>query len=86
MKKSVRKLSDNFKTQTMKLLNKVLFFLLISAGSFYKAQTEPPPPMAESGVGPGAPASPIDMYVYVLAAAAMLFMCYYHYKTRKKIV
>ena len=72
----------------MKLLNKVLFYLLITAGSFYKAQTEPPPPMAEQsgGVGPGAPASPIDMYVYVLAAAAMLFMCYYHYKTRKKIV
>ncbi len=46
----------------MKLLNKVLFFLLITAGSFYKAQTEPPPPMAEQsgGVGPGAPASPIE--------------------------
>ena len=60
----------------MKLLNKVIFFLLIAAGSFYKAQTEPPPPMAETGVGPGAPASPIDMYVYVLAVVAISLMYY----------
>ena len=71
----------------MKLFNKILFFLFVAIGTLYRAQpTNPPsPPGGGGGVGPGTPASPIDMYVYLLAAAAMLFMCYYHYKTRKKI-
>lgn len=70
----------------MKLFNKILFFLLLAVGTFNKAQDPPSPPGGGGGVGPGSPASPIDMYVYILAVAAIFLMCYYHYKTRKNIV
>ena len=75
----------------MKFLNKsLLFFYLLIGTVFYKAEPLPPAPSQPGGggggVGPGSPASPIDMYVYILAVAAILLMCYYHYKTRKNIV
>lgn len=73
----------------MKLINKITFFLLIVWGTFINAQSAPPqPPVAgrPADVGPGTPASPIDMYVYVLVIAAILLMFYYHYRTRKNLV
>lgn len=70
----------------MKLLNKLLFFLFLAVGTFYKAEDPPSPPGGGGGVGPGTPASPVDMYIYVLVIAAMLIMSYYHYKTRKNLV
>ena len=36
------------------------------------------------GTTPGAPASPIDMYVYILAFAAILFIVIYVKKMQKK--
>jgi len=71
----------------MKLINKVTFFLLTLLGTFYYSQSTPPPPVSgkPSDVGPGTPASPIDMYVYVLIIAAISLMSYYHYRTRKNM-
>ena len=72
----------------MKLLNKLLFFLFLAIGTIYKAQVvDPPsPPGGGGGVGPGTPASPIDMYVYLLGLIAVLFMLYYQRKLNKNII
>lgn len=73
----------------MKLINKLTFFLFIMLGIVYRAQSTPPqPPIVgrPADVGPGTPASPIDMYVYILAAGALIFIYYYHCKTTKKII
>lgn len=71
----------------MKLINKVTFFLLTLIGTFFYAQSPPPPPVSgrPGDVGPGTPASPIDMYLYILALAAVLMMYFYHYKTKKNM-
>lgn len=63
----------------------MLFF-----GIYSSIYAEVPPPMpAAPGDGdtgsPGAPASPIDMYLYLLAIVAFGFMWYYHAKTRKTL-
>lgn len=74
----------------MKLYNKILFLLFLSVGVFLSANQPPPPPNAVppgggGGVGPGVPASPIDMYVYVLAAVAFLLIAYYQRKLHKNL-
>ncbi len=68
----------------MKLLNKIVLFACLIVGFFLNAQETPPPPggIENKGVGPGAPASPIDMYVYVLLIFAMILI-YYTAKKRK---
>lgn len=69
----------------MKLINKTLLFAFLIIGAFLRAQG-PPPPTDGRGVGPGAPASPIDMYVYVLGVVAILFIVYYSKKSQKKLI
>ncbi len=75
----------------MKIINKALFFLFLIIGTFYKAgeilndSPEPPsPPGGGGGTGPGALASPIDMYVYILAIAAILFIVLYAKRIHQK--
>ncbi len=74
----------------MKIINKALFFLFLIIGTFYKAgeilndSPEPPSPAGGGGTTPGAPASPIDMYVYILAIAAILFIVLYAKRIHQK--
>ena len=73
----------------MKIINKAVFFLFLIIGTFYKADVVPPsdlpsPPPGGGGTGPGVPASPIDMYVYILTIAAILFIVLYANKIKKK--
>jgi len=71
----------------MRLLHKILFFTFLLFGIILKAQEAPPlpPPGEGRGVGPGSPASPIDMYVYILALVAIVFIVYFSRKVEKKI-
>lgn len=79
-KSLVQKLSDNTNTQIMKMFNKTLLFLFLIIGTFYKADEMPPSPPpgggggGGGGVGPGGPASPVDMYVYVLLIIGVLLI------------
>ena len=74
----------------MKIINKALFFLFLIIGTFYKAgeilndSPEPPSPPGGGGTTPGVPASPIDMYVYILAFAAIMFIFIYVKKLQEK--
>ena len=73
----------------MKIINKAVFFLFLIIGTFYKAgeiitDGPPSPPPGGGGTGPGTPASPIDMYVYILAIAAILFIVLYANKIKKR--
>ncbi len=74
----------------MKSLNKIFTFLLLIVSTCYFAQhSTPPVPAAPpggggGGVGPGSPASPIDMYVYILAITAILFIVLYAKKVIKR--
>lgn len=72
----------------MNYINKTLLFTFLLASTFLSAQSGPPAPPGGGGggVGPGAPASPIDMYVYVLGLIAILFIAYYSKKVQKKLV
>ena len=88
-KKSVLKLLDNIKyAQIMKLINKTLLFALLIIGTFLRAEGPPMPPPGGGGggTGPGAPASPIDMYGYVLGLVAILFIVYYSRRSQKKLI
>ncbi|AYO58331.1 hypothetical protein CO230_09505 [Chryseobacterium sp. 6424] len=57
-----------------------------------KAEEIPAPPMTPQAppgggggaVGPGTPASPIDLYVYVLMIAAFIILLYYRKKLQHK--
>lgn len=71
------------------LMNKKLNFLLVSlfvifnnvlVNAQFEGPDDPPPPEDI-----GSPASPIDMYLYLLAIVAFGFMWYYHAKTRKTL-
>ena len=91
-KKSVLKLLDNIKyAQIMKLINKTLLFAFLIIGTFLRAEGPPMPPPGGGGGGgggtvPGTPASPIDMYVYVLGLVAILFIVYYSRRSQKKLI
>ncbi|KEY18534.1 hypothetical protein [Kaistella antarctica] len=74
---------------------KIIFRLFLAAfilvmGVLVNAQPPCPtcPPGSGGGGGggttPGGPASPIDMYVYILAIAAILFIVLYANKIKKK--
>lgn len=73
----------------MKLLNKILFFSFLALGIFIRAENPPmpaSPPGGGGGVGPGVPASPIDMYLFVLVIIAGALLIYYHRKTQKNLI
>jgi hypothetical protein len=77
----------------MKKINKfilpsVLFFLSVFVYGQPPGTGTPPGPTGPGipgSVGPGRQASPIDMYIYVLAVAAILMIVYFakKYKTQK---
>ncbi|MCY0970920.1 signal peptidase [Chryseobacterium wangxinyae] len=68
----------------------ILAYFLFN-GLLYAEDVPQPPLMARPGGGgndtgtPGAVSSPIDMYVYILAIAAILMIAYFakKYKTQK---
>ncbi len=64
-----------------------MLFAFLTVSAFLSAQSSPPAPPGGGGggVGPGAPASPIDMYVYVLGLVAVLLIAYYTKKVQKKL-
>lgn len=58
-------------------------------GNFFYADTpigppSPPPGGGGGTTGPGGVSSPIDMYVYILAIAAILFIVLYAKKIQKR--
>lgn len=75
----------------MKQINRILVFFIMLLGNVlvFANEVMPPAPVGRpgtgqggGGVGPGVrPASPIDLYVYVLAIVAMLFIVYYARRT-----
>lgn len=73
----------------MKLVNKLLFFLFLAIGTFYKADVPndlpSPPPGGGGGSGPGTPASPIDMYIYALIIVGFIFIVYFNKAKQKKV-
>ena len=72
----------------MKIFNKVILFLFFVSYSAIFAENPPTLPAPGDGGDtgtPGAPTSPIDMYLYLLVIVAVGFMVYYHHKTRKSI-
>lgn len=73
----------------MRLINKTLLFAFLIIGAFLRAQQGPPSPPpggGGGGTGPGVPASPIDMYVYILAVIGFIFIIYFSRKQQRNIV
>ena len=68
----------------IKYLYTLLLTVFVNIISFaqFEGEGDPQLPPPE---GIGAPASPIDMYLYLLAIVAFGFMWYYHAKTRKTL-
>ncbi len=60
----------------MKTINKLVSALFLLAVLLVNAQP-PNPGGGGGGVGPGAPASPIDMYVYALGIIAVMFIAFF---------
>lgn len=58
----------------------ITFFSNVLVNAQFEGSDDPPPPEEV-----GSPASPIDMYLYLLAIVAFGFMWYYHAKTRKTL-
>ncbi|OWK99393.1 hypothetical protein AP75_00140 [Kaistella haifensis DSM 19056] len=58
----------------------ITFFSNVLVNAQFEGSDDPPPPEDI-----GSPASPIDMYLYLLAIVAFGFMWYYHAKTRKTL-
>ncbi len=58
----------------------ITFFSNVLVNAQFEGPDDPPPPEDL-----GSPASPIDMYLYLLAIVAFGFMWYYHAKTRKTL-
>lgn len=58
----------------------ITFFSNVLVNAQFGGPDDPPPPEDI-----GSPASPIDMYLYLLAIVAFGFMWYYHAKTRKTL-
>lgn len=68
----------------MKTINKLVtsaFFL--SAVSIINAQAVTNPG-GGGVVGPGAPASPVDMYIYALSGVAILFIVFFAKKMKRQ--
>lgn len=73
----------------MKFLYRSLLILFLIMGNFFYADTpigppSPPPGGGGGTTGPGGVSSPIDMYVYILAIAAILFIVLYAKKIQKR--
>ena len=69
-----------------KIYLKLVFPLcLLMHTIFYAQPVNPNPPGGVGGGTPGAQASPIDMYVYILAIVAVLTIVYFakKYKSQK---
>ncbi|WP_426275958.1 signal peptidase [Chryseobacterium sp. S-02] len=70
-----------------KIYLKLVFPLCLLMHTIFYAQTptNPNPPGSVGGSTPGAQASPIDMYVYVLGIVAMLLIVFFtkKYKSQK---
>ncbi|AIH02982.1 hypothetical protein [Riemerella anatipestifer] len=67
-------------------IGKLTYLMLFLAGVWVNAQPTPPtaPPGGGVGaVGPGAPDTPIDMYVLILSGLAVLMIFGYHFYTRR---
>lgn len=65
------------------ILKKITQGLLFLYVTLSHAQTDPPPPGGGTGsVGTGQRASSVDMYVYVLAIVAILFIVHFAKKYR----
>lgn len=68
----------------MKLSNK-LILLACSVINFSLYAEDPPPPGGGDTGTPGVPASPIDLYLYVLVIAAIILTFYYMRKSKRQI-
>lgn len=69
----------------MKNIFKIFVTAFIFLGNFLlNAQAPPPPGGGGGGTVPEGAAAPIDMYVYILAIAAILFIVLYAKKTYRK--
>ena len=69
----------------MKNIFKIFVTAFIFLGNFLlNAQAPPPPGGGVGGTDPEGAAAPIDMYVYILAIAAILFIVLYAKKTYRK--
>lgn len=69
----------------MKNIFKIFVTAFVFLGNFLlNAQAPPPPGGGGGGTTPETAAAPIDMYVYILAIAAILFIMLYAKKLQKK--
>ncbi|MBB6371917.1 signal peptidase [Chryseobacterium shigense] len=71
----------------MKTINKLVLALFFFGTLLVKADDEIPPVPGGGNtgvVGPGGPASPIDMYVYLLSIVAIAFIMYYTKKLKSQ--
>jgi hypothetical protein len=71
----------------MKTINKLVLALFFFGALLVKAADEIPPAPEDGGtggVGPGAAASPIDMYVYVLSVVAIALILFYTKKLKSQ--
>ncbi|HCA06792.1 MULTISPECIES: hypothetical protein [unclassified Chryseobacterium] len=69
----------------MKTINKLVIALFLFGTFLVKADDEVPPVPGGGGtgvVGPGAAASPIDMYVYLLSVVAIALIIFYTKKLK----
>lgn len=66
-----------------KLIVSLVLVLLYTDSLLADTPAPPPPGGGGGGTGPEAPASPIDMYVYVLFVVATLFLAYAAKQQRK---
>lgn len=71
-------------------MKNILLFTLLFVNIFLGAQSHNVPPAPTSvpggsgGDGFGQPASPIDMYVYILIAVGIIMMAYYAKRLQKQ--
>lgn len=66
-----------------KLKHKILLTVLLLATLTVNAQP-PTPPGGGGGTTPGAPATPIDMYVYFIAIIGIVFVTYFARKYKEQ--
>lgn len=69
------------------IMKKLLFIVLCVVNILCIAQKEPPAPpsTAKDVVGPGTPASPIDMYIYLLIVIAVVMIAVFAKKTKQTV-